>query len=115
MGALIGDALGLGPHWYYDLDELRQEFGPWISGYTAPKPGHRYHEGMEAGELSQTGLIMKLLLESVVETGGYEEADFTTRLEGEILANFDGNPLHGPGGFTNISMRQVWQARREGK
>ena len=21
MGALIGDALGVGPHWYYDLDE----------------------------------------------------------------------------------------------
>ena len=25
IGALIGDALGLGCHWYYDLDELRRE------------------------------------------------------------------------------------------
>jgi len=27
MGAFIGDALGLGPHWYYDLDELRAAYG----------------------------------------------------------------------------------------
>ncbi len=31
MGALVGDALALGPHWYYDLDELRRDYGPWIS------------------------------------------------------------------------------------
>jgi len=24
IGALVGDALGLGPHWYYDLTELRK-------------------------------------------------------------------------------------------
>ena len=45
MGALIGDALALGPHWYYDLDELRATYGPWISDYTRPKAG-RYHAGM---------------------------------------------------------------------
>ena len=38
MGALIGDALGVGPHWYYDLDEMRRDNGDWISGYTDPKP-----------------------------------------------------------------------------
>jgi len=27
MGAFIGDALGLGPHWYYNLAELRCEYG----------------------------------------------------------------------------------------
>jgi ADP-ribosylglycohydrolase len=37
VGALIGDALGLGCHWYYDLEELRREFGPWISDYTTPQ------------------------------------------------------------------------------
>ena len=69
IGALIGDALGLGPHWYYDLTELRKDYGNWITGYTDPKPG-RYHAGMKAGQLSQSGLILVLLLRSIVEKRG---------------------------------------------
>ena len=52
MGAFIGDALGLGPHWYYDLAELRRDYGDWITTYTDPKPG-RYHSGLKAGQFSQ--------------------------------------------------------------
>jgi ADP-ribosylglycohydrolase len=37
MGALIGDALGVGPHWYYDLDEMRRDYGDWIADYTEPR------------------------------------------------------------------------------
>ena len=48
-GAFIGDALALGPHWYYDLDALRADYGDWIDGYTAPSPG-RYHAGLNAGD-----------------------------------------------------------------
>src|SRR5271165_1201461 len=84
IGALVGDALGLGPHWYYDLSELRKDYGAWITGYTAPKPS-RYHAGMRPGELSQTGLIIVMLLRSVVELGEYEEGDFTQRLDRELL------------------------------
>ena len=73
VGAFIGDALGVGPHWYYDVDELRRDFGPWITGYTAPKPG-RYHDGLTPGELSQTGIIMKMLLRSVAERGAAHAA-----------------------------------------
>jgi ADP-ribosylglycohydrolase len=42
MGALVGDALGVGPHWYYNLAEMRRDYGDWIEGYTNPMPG-RYH------------------------------------------------------------------------
>ena len=116
VGAFIGDALGLGPHWHYVLDELRRDFGDWIDGYTAPKPGAKYHAGMRAGELSQTGIIMKLLLRSVAESGTYDGADFTRRLDEELLPKLNGEPFAGPGGYTNHSFRQVWQARvREGK
>ena len=84
IGALIGDALGLGPHWYYDLAELRRDYGDWITGYTDPKPG-RYHSGMKAGQSSQTGLILVMLLRSVVEKGTYDGADFTERLDRELF------------------------------
>jgi ADP-ribosylglycohydrolase len=116
VGGFIGDALGLGPHWYYDLAELRRDFGEWIEGYRDPKPGAKYHAGMKAGELSQTGLIMLLLLRSVAERGGYEEGDFTRQLDEELLPKMDGQPFGGPGGYSNHSFRQVWQARvKEGK
>jgi len=111
VGAFIGDALGLGPHWCYDLDELRRDFGPWIDGYTAPKPNARYHRGMKAGELSQSGIIMRMLLQSVAERGTYEQADFTRRLDDELLPKLSGEPFNGPGGYTNQSVRQAWHAR----
>jgi ADP-ribosylglycohydrolase len=110
VGALVGDALGLGPHWYYDLDRMQKEFGPWIDGYTEPKPG-RYHEGLRAGDLSQTGLIALELMRSAVERGGYDEGDFTRRLDENILANMDGSAFSGPGGYTNQSIRELYRAR----
>ena len=44
--------------------DLRKDYGHWITGYTDPMPG-RYHAGMKAGQLSQTGLILVMLLRSV--------------------------------------------------
>lgn len=111
MGAFVGDALGLGPHWYYDLAELRRDFGDWIDGYADPKPHAKYHRGMKAGELSQTGLIMLLLLRSLAECDTYDEADFTRRLDEELLPKLSSDAFSGPGGYTNHSFRQVWQAR----
>ncbi len=110
LGALIGDGLGVGPHWYYDLNELRRDFGPWIDGYTTPKPG-RYHDGMKAGALSQTGLITAALLRMVSERGAYLDADFTGWLDDELLPKLDGTPKNGPGGYTNQDIRDVHRHR----
>lgn len=109
-GAFIGDALGLGPHWYYDLAELRRDYGPWITGYTDPRPG-RYHAGLKAGELSQAGFILKLLVASLVERGGYDEADFCRRMDQDLLPLLDGTPISGPGGYTSQSIRELWRRR----
>lgn len=110
LGALVGDALGLGPHWYYDLEELRRDYGPWITDYTDPKPD-RYHGGMKAGQLSQAGIILTLLLRSVAERGGYDQGDFCRRVDEEILAKIDGQPMNGPGGYTSQSIRDLYTQR----
>ena len=112
MGAFIGDALGLGPHWYYNLDELRRDYGDWIDDYTDPKPG-RYHAGLKAGQLSQAGIILDLMLRSLVESNGYDEDDFCRRLDDDLFPLLDGTPASGPGGYTSQSIRDAWRKRVE--
>lgn len=110
MGAFIGDALGLGPHWYYDLEELRRDYGDWINDYTEPKPG-RYHAGLKAGDLSQAGFILKLTLESLVACSGYDQGDFCRRMDRDLFPLLDGTPANGPGGYTSQSIREAWRRR----
>ncbi len=114
LGAFIGDALGLGPHWYYDLAELRRQFGEWISDYTAPRPG-RYHEGLPAGASSQAGVLLALTLRSLVAHEGYDEADFCRRLDEDLFPLLDGSPRSGPGGYTSQSLRDVYHQRQLGR
>lgn len=114
LGAFIGDALGLGCHWYYNLDELHRDHGPWISDYTTPKLG-RYHAGMRAGQLSQSGIILKTLLHSVIECKGYSEQDFTRQLDEDLFTKIDGTPSQGPGGYTSQSIRDAYHRRVQQK
>ena len=110
MGAFIGDALALGPHWYYDLDDLRQDYGDWIDYYSDPKPG-RYHNGLKAGQLSQAGFILKLTLRSLVACRGYDAADFCRRMDEDLFPLLDGTPVSGPGKYTSQSIREAWRHR----
>ena len=121
VGALIGDALGLGCHWYYDFDEMRRDCGPWVSDYIDVSPDRtdrfryiskmRHEIGLRGGDVSQTGEVAILLLESVVDRGGYNESDFSKRLDG-LLETLDGSPLSGR--FTDWAMRDVANQRRSG-
>jgi ADP-ribosylglycohydrolase len=110
LGAWIGDALGLGPHWYYNLEELRRDYGDWIVTYTDPKPG-RYHDGMKAGQLSQSGFILTLMVRSLIEHDGYDEKDFCNRMDRELFPLLDGTPVSGPGRYTSQSIREAWRRR----
>ena len=114
MGAFVGDALGVGPHWYYDLDRLVDDYGPWIDTYTRPRPG-RYHDGLEPGQSSQSGILLELTLRSLVTRGAYDEADFCRRMDADLFPHLDGRPMNGPGGYTSQSIRDAWRKRvREG-
>jgi len=110
MGAFIGDALALGPHWYYDIEELRRNYGEWIQDYSDPLPG-RYHEGLKGGQLSQAGFILALTLRSLVACGGYNESDFCRRMEEDLFPLIDGTPVSGPGNYTSQSIREAWRRR----
>lgn len=114
MGAFIGDALSLGPHWYYNLDDLRCDYGKWINTYTDPKPG-RYHAGLKGGQLSQAGFILTLMARSLVDRGGYDAEDFCRRMDEQLFPLLDGTPVSGPGGYTSQSIREVWRQRVQQK
>ena len=110
IGAFVGDALALGPHWYYDLDALRADYGSWITDYTDPRPD-RYHGGLKAGQSSQAGWLLEMTLRSLAECGSYDEADFCRRMDTELFPLLDGTPMQGPGGYTSQSIREAWRLR----
>lgn len=113
LGAFIGDALALGPHWFYDLDQQHHYYGRWINDYMPPQEG-RYHAGLLAGASSQAGVILDLTAQSLVDNQGYNEADFCRRLDNDLFPLLDGTPVSGPGGYTSQSIRWAWTRRHQG-
>ena len=121
MGVFVGDALGVGTHWYYDLDALQNDFGPWISDYTDPKLEStgkfakvhqwRYDQGVRAGDLSQTGQLYRMLVESIVDQGGYDRADYTARVD-ELFETLNGKNYSGL--YTDVAIRETWRNRSAG-
>lgn len=121
MGVFIGDALGVGTHWYYDLDALKNDFGPWISDYNDPKlestgkfakiHQYRYDQGVRAGDLSQTGQLYKMLLESIVANGDYDRSEFAGRVD-ELFKTLNGKNYSGR--YTDVAIRETWRNRQRG-
>ena len=121
MGTLIGDSLGMGCHWYYDIEAQVRDYGDWISDYHDCKPERRdvhgkvatlrHEQGVRAGDVSQTGQFVVMLMESIAEKGTYDEADYTARLD-EFLKTIDGTPFSGR--YTDRAIVDVWHNRKAG-
>lgn len=121
MGSLIGDALGLGCHWYYDVKAMRRDFPDWIDDYHDGLPARddyygyvatwRHELGLRAGDLSQTGQIAVHLLESFANRPGYDKDDFCSRLD-QLFTTLDGTELSGR--YSDHAVRDTWANRKAG-
>ena len=124
LGIFIGDALGVGVHWQYNLTKLEQDRGGYVSGYLDPLPG-TYHSGtnnspagpnnsgrLHAGDLDLLGTIDKLLLQSLVSNDGkYNSSDFYLRIDQDIFQGdptFDGTRHGGKYGWTDKSICDLY-------
>ena len=121
LGLFVGDALGLGYHWYYDLNVLEHDVGPWVTDYLDPvvKSEHscryisqyRFDQGLRAGNYTQTGQILFLLLESLVEKNHFDVAVFGHALD-ELLSELNGEALSGR--YSEGVVREIRQKRQQG-
>lgn len=34
------DSMSMPVHWYYNIDDIRKDFGGWISGFNSPRDRH---------------------------------------------------------------------------
>ncbi len=120
LGVFIGDALGVGVHWQYDLEKLEADRG-FVTGYLDPLPG-TYHSGtldapgrgkLRAGQLEQQGVIDKLLLETLADKKQLDIQDFLNRFEEVILNDptMDGTREGGRYGWTDKSICEIYECR----
>lgn len=70
LGAFIGDALALGPHWIYDTEKIKKAFGE-INGIVEPLED-TFHKTKEKGEFTHYGDQMLMLAEYMIS----HEEDF---------------------------------------
>ena len=120
MGTMIGDALGVGCHWYYDFEGFWADYGTWVDDYVDPNPNPdasmrfpdipklRYDAGVRGGWNSQSGELIQILLEVVsantnqgANTGNFDATEYIAAIEDFFdnrlrpAATFDGGQIDG--------------------
>ncbi len=72
-GALLGDAICLGPHWVYDQEEIARKIGRPDRFHD---PISQYHPGKKAGDLTHYGDQLALLARHLREKGRFDLAEW---------------------------------------
>jgi ADP-ribosyl-[dinitrogen reductase] hydrolase len=141
MGALIGDALGVGCHWYTEYESFWSDFSTWVDGYVDPvKEGAdqkwpdihawRYKQGVRGGWNSQSGQLIQILLEVCASNikkspngiGEFDRTEYITAIEdffeNQLLPtatiDINGDVNQFMGRYTDAAIKQnfdVWYNR----
>eukprot|EP00741_Cyanophora_paradoxa_P023375 tig00000254_g22581.t1 len=75
--AFSGDALGLGVHWEYNAETIKEKYGT-PDKFITPGELNQYHVGKEAGDLTHVGDQTILLLEHVASRKRFNASAFIT-------------------------------------
>ncbi len=77
-GLAIGDAMGM-PTSFLTPGQIRERFGP-VDTFLPPEPGHIYHDGLRAGEVTDDTEQSLALLRSYVRMGRVDPRDVVSEL-----------------------------------
>ncbi len=87
LASFAADSLALGAHWIYDTGEIDRRFGR-VEGLLKPLE-NSYHATKDLGEFTHYGDQMLVLLESIVESSGFDIDDFALRWR-ELFKTYNG-------------------------
>jgi ADP-ribosylglycohydrolase len=96
LGAFVGDAMALGPHWIYDVNRIKAEFGE-IHGITAPLPDS-YHPNKHFGDFTHYGDLTLMLLEYMTDKDTFDLQSFQSHFQ-QFMAAY--------GGYKDHAMRET--------
>lgn len=74
LGAFVGDAFALGPHWIYDIEKIRKSFGN-IDKIVSPLEDS-YHKGKIKGDFTHYGDQMLILMNYLSKSKEYVQQDY---------------------------------------
>ena len=89
--SLAADALALGAHWIYDTRQIDQQVGR-MTTLQAPLPSS-FHKNRKRGDLTHYGDQTTVLLQSIVEAGGFSLTAFARAWQ-RYFADYDGYRDH---------------------
>jgi ADP-ribosylglycohydrolase len=87
IGAFLGDALSLGPHWIYDVAELQKNFAD--VGVLHNPPAKSYHPTKKKGEFTHYGDQMFVFLHSLADKNGFDLQDWADKWRA-LFENYKG-------------------------
>ncbi len=104
LASFAADALALGPHWIYDPERIRREFGR-IEDLTDPRPP-TYHPTRSKGEFTHYGDQTLVLLRSLADRGEFDEEQFSAHWKALF---------HGYTGYVDAATRRTLENLASGK